>query len=83
MVARKQVFAVSKELGAQMWEDVQHPKKYLRKKASVEVLALYRVFCCFIDSVTQLSKQIAALNCIGTRKTYRIFVGLHCTCIQF
>lgn len=57
-VTRKEIFAVSEDLGAQMWEDMVHSKKYLRKKASLGVLTLYRIFCCFIDSLSQLSKLL-------------------------
>lgn len=41
-----------------MWEDMQHSKEHLKKKASLGVVTLYRIFFCFIDSLTQLSKLL-------------------------
>lgn len=41
-----------------MWEDMQHSKEHLQKKASLGVVTLNRIFCCFIDSLTQLSKLL-------------------------
>lgn len=69
-VTRKEVFAVRKELGAQMWKDVQHPKKYL-KKASLGVLTVQGIL--LLHRFPNPAKQIAALDYIGTRNTHRIF----------
>lgn len=56
-----------------MWEDLQHPKKYLRKKASLGVLTAQDIL--LLHRFPNPAKQIAALDYIGTRNTYRIFGG--------